>query len=181
MLLSPTFRLSRLAGPIAACIAFAVSLALVGGPAGAQAPLKQIKLTEQHIQGFIAAQKPMSEVTDKMQGATPDKPDPKIQAELEAAAKKSGFKDFTEYDDVAANISMVMAGIDPQTKTFTEPQVAIRNEIKEVEADKSLKADERKAMLTGLNAALKSATPMQFPENVALVTRYFDKIDAVLQ
>jgi hypothetical protein len=45
----------------------------------------------------------------------PRPPDPKTQAELEAIAKKHGFKGFAEYDDVAANILLVMGGIDPQT------------------------------------------------------------------
>ena len=67
------------------------------------------------IEGFIAAQKDMDSFAEKMQGDS-DKPDPKMQAELETIAKKHGFASFNEYDDVAANISMVMAGIDPQSQ-----------------------------------------------------------------
>jgi hypothetical protein len=123
----------------------------------------------------------MSAVAEKMQGATTDKPDPKIQAELESIAKKYGFKDFNEYDDVAANISMVMAGIDPQSKAFTEPQVAIQKEIEEVKGDKSIPEKEKKQMLDELSEALKSAKPIANPGNIELVKKYFDKIDAVLQ
>ena len=78
-----------------------------------------------------------------------------MQAELESIAKKHGFADFNEYDDVAANISMVMAGIDPQTKAFTEPKVAIQKEIDEVKADKSIPEKEKKQMLDELAEALK--------------------------
>jgi hypothetical protein len=143
--------------------------------------VNQIKLTEKQIEGFISAQKDMAAVSEKMQGTASDKPDPKIQAELEAIAKKHGFKDFADYDDVAANISMIMAGIDPQTKAFTEPAAAIKKEIEEVEADKSIPAKEKKQMLEELNEALKTAAPVQHPGNIDLVKKNFDKIEAVLQ
>ena len=163
-------------------IAALVALALtqMPGPAAAQA-IKQVQLTEKQIEGFISAQKDMAAVADKMQGATSDKPDPKLQAELEAIAKKYGFASFNEYDDVAANIAMIMAGIDPQSKAFTEPQVAIKKEIEEVQSDKSIPEKEKKQMLEELAEALKTAQPVQFPNNIELVKKYFDKIDAVLQ
>jgi len=142
--------------------------------------VKQIALTAKHIEGFIAAQKDMATVAEKMQGNS-DKPDPKVQAELETIAKKHGFASFAEYDDVAANISMVMAGIDPQSKAFTEPKVAIQKEIEEVQGDKSIPEKEKKQMLDELNEALKSAQPIANPGNIELVKKYYDKIDAVLQ
>jgi hypothetical protein len=76
---------------------------------------------------------------------------------------------------------MVMAGIDPQTKAFTEPQIAIKKEIDEVTADKTIPDKEKKQMLEELNEALKTAAPIQFPSNVEIVTKYYDKIDEVLQ
>jgi hypothetical protein len=156
----------------------AVALAFAAGPALAQ--MKQIQLTDKQVQAFIAAQKEMAAVADKLQG-TANKPDPKVQAELEGIAKKNGFAGFAEYDDVAANISLVMSGIDPQTKKFTQPPDAIKKEIEAVKADKTLKPAEKKKMLDELNEALKSAEPIQFPSNVALVTKYFDQLDVALQ
>ncbi len=158
----------------------AVAFAYIPQAAQAQS-VKQIKLTDKQIEGFISAQKDMAAVAEKMQSAPSDKPDPKIQAELETIAKKYGFGNFSEYDDVAANISMVMAGIDPQSKAFTEPQVAIQKEIEEVKGDKSIPEKEKKQMLDELNEALKSAAPIQNPGNVDLIKKYYDKIDAVLQ
>jgi len=158
----------------------AVAITHVPGVATAQQSVKQVKLTDKQIEGFIAAQKDMATVAEKMQGNS-DKPDPKIQAELESIAKKHGFGSFQEYDDVAANISMIMAGIDPQTKAFTEPKVAIQKEIEEVNNDKSIPEKEKKQMLEELNEALKSAQPIQHPSNIELVKKYWDKIDAVLQ
>ena len=98
----------------------------------------------------------MSTVLEKIQGEPHRTSCPRnIQAELEAAAKKHGFKDFAEYDEVVGNISMVMAGIDPKTKAFTEPAVAIKKEIEDVTADKSIPDGEKKQMLEELNEALK--------------------------
>jgi hypothetical protein len=165
--------------PMIAALAV-TALALLGGAAFAQA-VKQIKLTEKQIEGFIAAQKDMAAVTEQMQGGNGDKPDPKVQAELENVAKKHGFASFVEYDEVAANISMVMAGIDPQTKAFTDPKVAIQKEIDEVTADTSIPDKEKKQMLEELNEALKSAQPIENPGNIELVKKYYEKIDAVLQ
>jgi hypothetical protein len=158
----------------------AIALTHLSGVASAQTAVKQIKLTEKQIEGFIAAQKDMSAVAEKMQGNT-DKPDPKVQAELENIAKQHGFASFQEYDDVAANVSMVMAGIDPTSKAFTEPKVAIQKEIDEVKNDKSIPEKEKKQMLDELSEALKSAQPIEFPSNVELIKKYWDKIDAVLQ
>lgn len=158
----------------------AAALTQLPGVAAAQGAVKQVQLTAKHVEGFIAAQKDMATVAEKMQSNS-DKPDPKVQAELESISKKHGFTSFQEYDDVAANISMVMAGIDPQSRAFTEPKVAIQKEIDEVKGDTSIPEKEKKQMLDELAEALKSAQPIQYPGNVELVKKYWEKIDAVLQ
>jgi hypothetical protein len=145
-----------------------------------QPTVKQIQLTEKHIQSFIDAQKDLAAVLEKIQGATSDQMPPQLQAELETAAKKHGFKDFGEYDLIAANITMVMAGIDPKTKAFTDPITAIKSEIAEVTADKAIPEADKKQMLEELNEALKAVEPIQFPGNIELVKKYYDKIDASL-
>jgi septal ring factor EnvC (AmiA/AmiB activator) len=147
----------------------------------AQPAVTQIKLTEQHVEGFIAAQKDMSVVVEKMQNAgSADKPPSTFQAELESVTKKHGFKSFAEYEAVAANISIVMAAIDPQTKAFTDPQTAIKKEIDDVTADKTIPDNEKKQLLEELNEALKAAQRIEFPGNIELVRKYYDKIDAAL-
>jgi hypothetical protein len=159
----------------AAAAALFVSLC---GAAVAQAPA-QIVLTEKQVQSFIAAQPAIGAITDKMQGS--DKPDPKTQAQLDDIAKKNGFANFAEYDDVASNISMVIVGIDPQTKTFRDPRTAIQRDIAEVTADKSMPAAEKQKMLDELNEALKSAEPIQNQGNIALVLKYYDKLQPMMQ
>jgi hypothetical protein len=50
----------------------------------AQANVKQIRLTEKQVQGFISAQKDMVAITRKMSAAR-DKPDSQLNQELKAA------------------------------------------------------------------------------------------------
>jgi hypothetical protein len=153
------------------------AVALTGAPAPAQDAVKQIKLTTAQVENFLKAYKDVSAITEKLGDKEPDA---KSQAALQAAVKKAGFKDYGEFEDVSGNIGLVMQGIDPQTKAFTEPPEALKKEIAAVQADKSMKAAEKKQVLDDLNAQLKTAQPVQFKENVELVKKYYDKIAAVM-
>ena len=147
-----------------------LALALFDPGAATAQEAKQIKLTDKHIQGFMAASKDMGKL---YAGANPDKPDPKVEARAAAIAKKNGFASLDEYDDASMNISMVFSGIDPQTKKFTEPPEQIKKEIAALKADKSVPEAEKKEDLAELEASLKTAKPIQFKENIALVLKYF--------
>jgi hypothetical protein len=155
-----------------------LALSLFAPSAAIAQEVKQIKLTEKHIQGFMAAYMEMAKLHDK---ADPDKPDPKVQAQAEAVAKENGFASLAEYDDVSTNISMVVYGIDPQTKKFAEPPEQIKKEIAALKADKSVAEAEKKQELTELEAALKDARPIRFKENIALVLKYYDKLASLMQ
>src|SRR5688572_3547876 len=78
----------------------AVVLAMVLAGGAVAQDIKQMKLTDKQVQGFIASQKDLAAISGKLQTAG-DKPDPALQAELEAIAKKHGFSSFAELDDVA--------------------------------------------------------------------------------
>jgi hypothetical protein len=82
-----------------------LALALFDFSAATAQEVKQIKLTEKHIQGFIAAQEDIAKLYND---ADPDKPDPKVTAQAEAVAKKNGFADLAEHDIVSMNISMIL-------------------------------------------------------------------------
>src|SRR6266436_7540265 len=84
------------------------------------------------------------------------------------------FKGFKMFSDG----HLVMAAIDPQTKVFADPRAAIKTELEEISANKTIANNEKKKLLRELNEALKSAEPIQFPTNIELVTKYYDKIDA---
>src|SRR4029079_15956483 len=98
----------------------AAVLVFVAAPALAQDAMKQIQLTEKQVQGYVAAQKDMAAISEKMQGNS--KPDAKMQSQMEAAIKKPGFANMDEYSAVADNIQLVMSGIDPAPKNFREPK-----------------------------------------------------------
>jgi hypothetical protein len=147
------------------------------GVASAQ-EVKQIKLTEKHIQGFIAASKDMAKLSDP---GNSDKPNPELEGQAEAVVKKNGFASLAEFDDVSTNISTIMSGIDQQTKRFTEPPEQIKKEIAALKADKSVPEGEKKEDLAQLEAALKNAEPIQFKENIALVLKYFDRLAELMQ
>jgi hypothetical protein len=139
--------------------------------------IKQIKLTEKHIQGFIAADDEMA----RIYGANVDNSDPKVRAQGEAVARKNGFASLAEYDDVSVNIAILMSHIDAKTRKFTEPAERIREEIAALKADKSVSDEAKKEALAELDMGLKGAKPIQFKENIALVTQYYDKLLPLMQ
>jgi hypothetical protein len=171
----------------AACVALAFGqvshVATVGAapkqaPAPAPAPaseaVKQIKLTEKQVQNYIAAQADVTPIMQKIpQGRQPDQ---RTIAQLETAVKKHGFASFDEYDDIESNINLVLSGFDPQTKKFSEPPEAIKAQIAQVTADRSIPAAQKRQILQELNETLKTAAPVQFPSNVELITKYLDKL-----
>lgn len=143
--------------------------------------LKQIALTDQQVQNLIAAQQDMNAITDKLPEDTEGKPDAKVQTQLEEVVKKHGFASYGEFSDVAANVDLVMSGIDSKTKTFTQPPAALKKEIAAVQADKKMAEKDKKAMLADMNEALKYTAEVKYPENVTLVTKYYDKLSALMQ
>ena len=155
-----------------------LAFALFDTDAATAQEVRQIKLTEKQIQGFMAAYEDMAKVYD---GANQDKPDPKVEAQAEAVAKKNGFASLAQYEGVSTNIAMIMSGIDPQTKKFAEPPEQIKNEIAALKADKSIPEAEKKEGLAQLETALKMAKPIQFKENIALVLRYYDQLAPFMQ
>jgi hypothetical protein len=166
-------------GFLAALFSALLALALFDHGAATAQEAKQIKLTEKHIQGFMAAYEDIAKLYD---GANSDKPeDPKVEAQAAAVAKKNGFASLAEYEDLLTNITMIMSGIDPQTKKFTEPPEQIKKEIAALKADKSVPEAEKKEGLAQLEAALKNARPIQFKENIALVLKYFDRLAPLMR
>jgi hypothetical protein len=155
-----------------------LTLALFDSGAATPQELKQVKLTEKHIQGFMAA---YDDIAKLYYGADPDKRDPKVDAQAAAVAKKNGFASLAQYEDVSMNITMIMFGIDPQTKKFTEPPEQIKDAIAALSSDKSLLEAEKKEGVAQLEAALTMVKPIQFKENIALVLKYFDQLIPFMQ
>ena len=143
-----------------------------------QGQLKQIKLTEKQVRDFISAQKQLAPLASKLESAA-DKPDPALQQQIEQITKSNGFSTLDEFDDVAANISLVLAGLDPQSGQFTEPPDQIKKEIDELKQDKQVSQKDKDQVLAQMQEALKRAAPLQFKENVAVVKKYQKELDEV--
>jgi hypothetical protein len=179
----------------AAALAAALSISLAGAafaqpkqaPASKQAPapapepddqaVEQIALTEKQVQGFVSVTPDIAKITESLQA----EPDQKTMAQLEGLAKKGGFASFDEYQIVSANISMVLQGIDPATKKFGDPKAMIQAQIREVQADKTMKPAEKKEALAELNQALQDIQPIKNRGNIALVEKNYDQIAKLMQ
>lgn len=142
--------------------------------------VKQIKLTEVQVGNFIKAQSDLATVASKVP-AVGDKPDPALLAELESIAKKHGFANFEELDDVAANISIVMAGLDTQTGEFTDPVEALQKELEDVKKDDSIPDTDKKQLVEELSEAIKTTPPLANKENIEVVKAHKAEIEKALQ
>jgi hypothetical protein len=143
--------------------------------APAEAPLKQIALTDKQIESVLASQKEMDAITEKLPEDA--KPDPKITAQLETVAKKYGFASYDDYNAVIDNISLVLGGFDPQTKKYVGPEAVIKQQIAAVQADKKMPAKDKKEALADLNDQLKTPAPaIENKGNIDLVSKYYDKL-----
>ena len=141
-----------------------------------QAPLvKQIALTDKQIESALAATKEMDPVTAKIPQDA--KPDPKITAQLEAIAKKSGFASFEDYNNVVDNISLVLGGFDPATKKYVGSEAVLKAQLAQVQADKKMSAKDKKDAVAEINEAMKYPAPtIENKGNIDLVTKYYDKL-----
>ena len=149
-------------------------------PAGAPAEIKQLKLSEKHITGFLGAQKDLVAITAKLEAAG-DTIDEKLQKELDGIGAKNGFRDFADFEEVRANIMMVLAGIDPDNGQYSDPIDLIKKDIEAIKADKNISEADRKQQLEEMTEALKEMQPLKFKENIEIVKKYSKQIDDALK
>ena len=167
-------------------------LAITGIGAGNMAraqsagPINQIKLSDQLITGFIAAQKDLVPLSEELQKAAESgNITPGLQQKLDAVAKQNGFKSLSELDDVTDNINMIMSGLDPQSGEFKmnadEIKKSIQDEIAEIKKDTTIPEKEKADLLAEQEKSLAAAGKIDFPENIALVKKYVKQIEEALQ
>jgi hypothetical protein len=156
--------------------AWADDAAPPAAPGSFYGALVQAPLTEDQVKHYIEA---MPDMQEAMGDAPADaaEPDAKTMTKLEEVARKHGFADFNEYNTVAGNIALVLDGIDPQTKTYVGADKLIENSIAQVNADKSLSEGEKNAQIADLQTQLKSVSQVKYESNVALVVKYYDKLN----
>jgi len=137
--------------------------------------IKQMALTDKQVESALAATKEMDPITAKIPENA--KPDPKVTAQLEGIAKKSGFASFEEYNNVVDNISLVLGGFDPATKKYVGSDAVLKAQLAQVQADKKMSAKDKKEALADINEALKYPAPaIENKGNIDLVTKYYDKL-----
>src|SRR5258707_5331740 len=102
------YAVSTRGGFLGALFSALLALAPLDPGAAIAQEVKQIKLTEKHIQGFMAASKDMAKLYD---GASVDKPDPKVEAQAGAIAKKSGLASLSGHEEASLDIAMIMYSI----------------------------------------------------------------------
>lgn len=151
-----------------------------GAPAPVPTEIKQIRLTEAHIQGFLGAQRDLVAITSELEAAG-DTIDDKLQKKLDGIGAKNGFKDFADFEDIRANIMMVLAGIDPENGQYSDPIELIKKDIEAIKVDKSLSEADRKQQLEEMTEALKEMQPLKFKENIDVVKKYAKQIDEALK
>lgn len=142
-----------------------------------QAPAaKQIALTEKQIVLLLAAQKELDGFV-----ASPGT-NAAVLDQINGVVRKHGFTDYADYTIVLDNIGLVMAGIDPKTKTYVGPAAVFRQKIAAAQTDKSLSAEDRKEAVDKLNAEMASPPPaVENKGNIDLAIKHYDKLAVALQ
>lgn len=171
----------QLVASFIACLTLSFAVIMTGANAQGRAgpPSERIKLTETQVKSFIAAQADLARLSDKLQNASDGAPG--LRAELDAVAKKHGFSDFGELDEVAANISIVMAGLNPDTGEFTDPVNVMKQELENVKGDKSIPGEEKELIVAELLQAIETSPAVVHRENIELVKAHRKAIDKALQ
>ena len=142
--------------------------------------VEQIKLTEDQIKAFISAQPAVAERTANVELKS-QKEEDKLIRELDKIVAKHGFENFDEFDLIAANISIVMSGIDPETGKFTDPKILINQEREDIVSDDSIPKDEKRQLLKEIDEALSKAKPIKNPGNIGLVKKHIKAIEGAVR
>jgi hypothetical protein len=170
---------------LAALLLAAIS---TGAPARAEDPapspqasadygqLQQIELTEDEVARYVGSLDDMQKAMGDIPADTAE-PDAATMAKLEVVAKKHGFRNFDDYNNVAGNISLVVDGIDPDSKTYVGADKLIQKAIDEVKADPKLNEADKATASKDLEAQLKAVIPIKYQTNVDLVLKHYGEIN----
>ena len=151
-------------------------------PAAQPPQLEQIALTDKQVQGLLDSQHEIDAITSKLPDDDPSQPpDAQTMAQLDTVARKFGFANYAEYGNVAANVDMLLDGFDPKTKKFIGIEASLKNQIAMVQADSKMPDKDKQDALDELNDSLKNAPKIQFPANVDVVAKYYDKLNDALR
>ena len=88
-----------------------------------------------------------------------------------------GTKVAYSNDEGGFRIPQLFPGTFEVRATAPKLKTVIQKEIENTTADKTIPNSEKKLLLEEFNQALKSAESIQFPSNIEVVQKYYDKID----
>lgn len=170
--------LSRL-GPLVLALGLGLGVTGVSGTGAAAQEFKQMELTEQMVTNFIAAQKDFAPLASKLAEAG-DSPDPALQKQLEDIAKAHGFASFAEFEDVGANITIVLDGLDRSSGTYTDPIEKMKKELEDIKADATIPAEDKKLAVDDLTQEIAAAQPLKYKSNIDVVKKHVNEIEELI-
>lgn len=157
---------------IAAFAAGNAQMADAKAPGRSVEPVRQIELSEEKIVQYLTVKPALDAIFAKAAAA----PEPRFMRLLNETARKNGFADYADYESVAINIVWILTGIDPLSKKYVGVQPVTKQEAAILLSDKALSPHDHKLRLDTLHAQMLTAAPTKFAANVALVTKYYDKL-----
>lgn len=164
---------------LALVVGLSAGVASAGTLSAAAQDFKQVELTDQKVTAFIAAQKDFAPLAGKMvEGG--ESPDAALTKELEEIAKKHGFASFAEFEEVGANITVVLDGLDRTTGTFTDPIEKMKKELEDIKADDSIPAEDKKLAIDDLTQEIAASKPLEHKGNIEVVKKYVAEIEALI-
>jgi hypothetical protein len=143
-------------------------------------PLVQVELTDALMKRFLAMQSDLVALGKQIEGTEQEETDV-LKSKLTELAKKNGFATFEEFDDVASTISLVMEGLDPDTKEYVDPKESIAADIEDAKKDTTLTEAERKEVIADLEEARRTTPDVKYPGNIEMVRKYAEQIEKILQ
>lgn len=164
---------------LALVVGLSAGVASAGTLSAAAQDFKQVELTDQKVTAFIAAQKDFAPLAGKMvEGG--ESPDAALTKELEEIAKKHGFASFAEFEEVGANITVVLDGLDRTTGTFTDPIEKMKKELEDIKADDSIPAEDKKLAIDDLTQEIAASKPLEHKGNIEVVKKHVAEIEALI-
>ncbi len=141
--------------------------------------LRQMPLTDAQVAAFIAAQKDFQPLAGKLlEGG--DKPDAGLTTQLEEISKKHGFANFSEFEDVGANITIVLDGLDRNNGVYTDPVEKMKTELEDIKKDASIPDEDKKLAIDDLTQEIAAAQPLRFKDNVEVVKKHQAELETLI-
>lgn len=164
---------------LALVVGLSAGVASAGALSVAAEEFKQIELNDKLVTSFIAAQKDFAPLASKLiEGG--DQPDAALTKELEDIAKKHGFASFAEFEDVGANITLVLDGLDRSSGEFTDPIEKMKKELEDIKADDSIPAEDKKLAIDDLTQEIAASEPLKHKGNIDVVKKHVAEIEALI-